>query len=68
MAAKNAAAASKDRMAEVPTQVRVIAITRAGTTLRRPRRDTQLCAGDTAYLVGPYRELIETLLTGQRAA
>lgn len=54
------------RMAEVPTQIRVIAITRAGTTHRRPRRDTQLCAGDTAYLVGPYRELIETLLTGQR--
>lgn len=55
------------RMAEVPTQIRVIAITRAGTTHRRPRRDTQLCAGDTAYLVGPYRELIDTLLTGQRA-
>lgn len=55
------------RMAEVPTQIRVIAITRAGTTHRRPRRDTQLCAGDTAYLVGPYRELIETLLTGQAA-
>jgi Trk K+ transport system NAD-binding subunit len=54
------------RMADVPTQTRVIAITRAGTTHRRPRRDTQLCAGDTAYLVGPYRELIETLLTGQR--
>ncbi len=55
------------RMAEVPTQIRVIAITRAGTTHRRPRRDTQLCAGDTAYLVGPYRELIDTLLTGQAA-
>ncbi len=54
------------RMAEVPTQIRVIAITRDGVTRRRPRRDTQLRAGDTAYLVGPYRELIDTLLTGQR--
>lgn len=56
------------QMAEVRTQIRVIAFTRAGTTHRRPRRDTRLCAGDTAYLVGPYRELIETLLTGQRTA
>jgi Trk K+ transport system NAD-binding subunit len=56
------------QMAEVRTQIRVIAITRAGTTHRRPRRDSRLCAGDTAYLVGPYRELIDTLLTGQRTA
>ena len=56
------------QMAEVRTQIRVIAFTRAGTTHRRPRRDARLCAGDTAYLVGPYRELIETLLTGQRTA
>ncbi|MUL48898.1 potassium transporter TrkA [Mycobacterium sp. CBMA293] len=54
------------RMGDVPTQTRVIAITRGGTTHRRPRRETRLSAGDTAYLVGPYRELIETLLTGQR--
>ncbi|MDT5071076.1 MAG: hypothetical protein QOH82_396, partial [Mycobacterium sp.] len=31
-----------------------------------PRRDTQLTAGDTAYLVGPYRDLLDTLHKGQR--
>ncbi|MEZ0052238.1 Trk K+ transport system NAD-binding subunit [Mycobacterium sp. MAA66] len=57
------------RMADMPTQTRVIAITRVGTpTHLHPRRDTKLAAGDTAYLVGPYRELLKTLLTGQRAA
>jgi hypothetical protein len=30
-----------------------------------PRRDTKLIAGDTAYLVGPYRELLDTLGKGQ---
>jgi hypothetical protein len=33
-----------------------------------PHRDTRLNAGDTAYLVGPYHELLETLRKGQRAA
>ena len=37
------------------------------TTLH-PRRDTRLTAGDTAYLVGPYRELLDTLRKGQRSA
>ena len=32
-----------------------------------PRRDTKLTAGDTAYLVGPYRELLDTLRKGQGA-
>jgi hypothetical protein len=32
-----------------------------------PRRDTRLSAGDTAYLVGPYRELLDTLRKGQGA-
>ena len=55
-------------MADMPTQTRVIAITRAGRpTHLHPRRDTRLSAGDTAYLVGPYRELLKTLLSGQRA-
>lgn len=55
------------RMEQVPTQTRVIAITRAGRPTRlHPRRDTRLTAGDTAYLVGPHRELLETLLSGQR--
>jgi Trk K+ transport system NAD-binding subunit len=55
-------------MAELSTQTRVIAITRPGTEVRlHPRRDTRLRAGDTAYLVGPYRELLDTLRKGQAA-
>ncbi|WP_179474728.1 NAD-binding protein [Mycolicibacterium vinylchloridicum] len=54
------------RMFELSTQTRVIAIARDDAPLRlHPRRDTQLNAGDTAYLVGPYRELIATLRKGQ---
>ncbi|HNF06085.1 MAG TPA: NAD-binding protein [Mycobacterium sp.] len=57
------------RMFELSTQTRVIAIERDGSPVRlHPRRETQLAAGDTAYLVGPYRELIDTLRRGQRAA
>jgi len=53
-------------MFEMSTQTRVIAITRddAATQLH-PRRDARLHAGDTVYLVGPYRELLATLLKGQ---
>ncbi|MDT5016264.1 MAG: hypothetical protein QOD39_2424 [Mycobacterium sp.] len=57
------------RMADLSTQTRVIAITRAGTPVQlHPRRDTQLTAGDTAYLVGPYRDLLATLRKGQGAS
>jgi Trk K+ transport system NAD-binding subunit len=53
------------RMFDMSTQTRVIAITRADEPLRlHPRRDSRLSAGDTAYLVGPYRELLETLRKG----
>jgi Trk K+ transport system NAD-binding subunit len=31
-----------------------------------PRHDTRLHAGETAYLVGPHHELLETLRKGQR--
>ncbi len=56
------------RMADISTQTRVIAITRPGSPARlHPRRDTKLSAGDTAYLVGPYRELLDTLRKGQGA-
>jgi Trk K+ transport system NAD-binding subunit/multidrug transporter EmrE-like cation transporter len=55
------------RMADMSTQTRVIAIASPGGPARlHPRRDTQLSAGDTAYLVGPYRELLETLHKGRR--
>jgi Trk K+ transport system NAD-binding subunit len=47
------------RMFEMSTQTRVIAIK------LHPRRDARLRAGDTVYLVGPYRELLATLRQGQ---
>ena len=50
------------RMFELSTQTRVIAITRQDAPVKlHPRRDERLCAGDTVYLVGPYRELLATL-------
>ena len=56
------------RMDELSTQTRVIAIARDGATVKlHPRRDARLIAGDTAYLIGPYRELLDTLRKGQRA-
>jgi Trk K+ transport system NAD-binding subunit len=55
------------RMGELSTQTRVIAIGHGPGDLRlHPRRDSQLSAGDTAYLVGPHRELLDTLHKGQR--
>jgi len=57
------------RMADLSTQTRVVAITRPGRPDQlHPRRDTRLSAGDTAYLVGPYRELLDTLGKGQSAS
>ncbi|WP_082972738.1 NAD-binding protein [Mycobacterium sp. E2497] len=54
------------QMFEVSTQTRVIAVTREDAPVRlHPRRDSRLSAGDTVYLVGPYRELIATLRKGQ---
>jgi uncharacterized protein with PhoU and TrkA domain len=54
------------QMFEVSTQTRVIAITREDGPVRlHPRRDARLSAGDTVYLVGPYRELLATLRKGQ---
>ena len=57
------------RMIDLSTKTRVIALQRAGTTATlHPHADEWLQAGDTAYLVGPYHELLETLRRGQRAA
>ncbi len=54
------------RMEDMSTHTRVIAITRPeGPVSLRPRRDARLKAGDTVYLIGPYRELIATLRKGQ---
>ena len=56
------------RMGDMPTRTRVIAVTRPGAAVRlHPRRDARLGAGDTAYLVGPYRELLDALRKGQGA-
>jgi hypothetical protein len=45
----------------------VFAITRDGAPVRlHPRRDSRLAAGDTAYIVGPYRELLDMLRKGQQ--
>jgi Trk K+ transport system NAD-binding subunit len=51
-------------MRELPGQIRVVAISRAGDSValeHPPRRDTRLAPGDDAYLVGPYAELLEVL-------
>ncbi|WP_375483748.1 NAD-binding protein [uncultured Mycobacterium sp.] len=54
------------RMFDMSTQTRVIAITRPNEPVKlHPRRDALLRGGDTVYLVGPYRELLDTLRKGQ---
>ncbi len=54
------------RMYELSTHTRVIAITTSNGLLKlHPRRDARLHADDTVYLVGPYRDLIETLRRGR---
>ncbi len=54
------------RMFELSTQARVIAITTSnGLVKLHPRRDARLHGDDTVYLVGPYRELIDTLRRGR---
>jgi Trk K+ transport system NAD-binding subunit len=51
-------------MRELSAQIRVVAIERAGMDGAMeypPRRDTRFAAGDQAYLVGPYEELLRVL-------
>jgi len=56
-------------LVQLSTQTRVIAIARTDEPLQlHPRRDSRLSAGDTAYVVGPYRELLATLRMGQPRA
>lgn len=52
-------------MADLPTRTRIIAIVRGTDTIVHPRRDDRLAAEDTAYLVGPYHELFDTLRDGR---
>lgn len=56
------------RLIDLSTQTRVIAIGRPGIALAlHPKREYRLGAGDTVYLVGPFRELLATLRKGQRS-
>ena len=50
-------------MHELGARIRVVAIARGGGTdlEHPPRRDTRFAAGDQAYLVGPYEELLRVL-------
>jgi Trk K+ transport system NAD-binding subunit len=51
-------------MRELSARIRVVAIVRAdsgGVLEHPPRRDTRFAAGDQAYLVGPYEELLRVL-------
>lgn len=49
-------------------RTRVIALSRAGGGLEYPpRRGTRFAAGDQAYLVGPYEELLRVLRQDQQA-
>lgn len=55
-------------MHQLSTQTRVIAIAKPAAPMQlHPRRDARLHGGDTVYLVGPYRELLDTLDKGQPA-
>jgi len=49
-------------MQQLSARIRVVAITGAdGVMEHPPRRDTRFVAGDQAYLVGPYEELLRVL-------
>ena len=54
------------QIADLSTQTRVIAVERDGAAAElHPRQTSRLGPGDTAYLVGPYHELLDTLRKGQ---
>jgi hypothetical protein len=51
-------------MDELSARTRVVTISRAdgdGAVRHLPRRDTRLRAGDRAWLIGPYEELLTVL-------
>lgn len=56
-------------MAELSSRTRIVALRRAGEDGRLehpPRRGTRFAAGDEAYLLGPYEELLAVLLHDAR--
>jgi Trk K+ transport system NAD-binding subunit len=55
-------------MHELSARTRVLALQRADGSLEHPpRRGTTFAAGDQAYLVGPYEELLQVLLSDLEA-
>ncbi|GGR13114.1 hypothetical protein GCM10010168_33620 [Actinoplanes ianthinogenes] len=52
-----------DRLAmrDLSARTRVVAIRRDDVLEHPPRRDTRFAAGDEAYLIGPYEELLQVL-------
>ena len=49
-------------MRELSARTRVVSLVRAdGSAEHPPRRDTRFAAGDAAYLIGPYEELLALL-------
>ncbi len=49
-------------MADLPARVRVVSLVHAdGTVERSPRRHTRIVAGESAYLIGGYAELLALL-------
>jgi Trk K+ transport system NAD-binding subunit len=58
------------KMLGLSARIRVVAIARAGSAgvlEYPPRRDTRFAAGDRAYLIGPYEELLGVLRRDQAA-
>jgi Trk K+ transport system NAD-binding subunit len=58
-------------MLALTANVRVVAISRradGGRLDYPPRRDTRFAAGDDAYLVGPYEELMQVVRSDQAPA
>jgi Trk K+ transport system NAD-binding subunit len=54
-------------MGELSARTRVVALDRAGGSLEHPpRRGTRFAAGDSAYLIGPYEELLAVLRRDQQ--
>lgn len=53
-------------MRELSARIRVVSLVRSdGTRQHPPRRETRFAAGDAAYLVGPYEELLLLLRSDQ---
>ncbi|WIM99476.1 NAD-binding protein [Actinoplanes oblitus] len=48
-------------MRDLSARIRVVAIRRGAILEHPPRRDTRFAAGDEAYLIGPYEELLQVL-------